>query len=387
MKVLHFFKTYLPDSFHGTERVIWEIAEATHRLGVDTQVLSLSSRPVLGPTLVGQHLAHKSKLDFEIASTGFSLAAFRDFSRLARTVDVVHYHFPWPFADAVHFLTRTKKPSLVTYHSDIVRQRRLLMAYGPVMNAFLRDVHRIVATSPQYLATSATLQRYASKTCVIPIGIEDKVPTAGFDASNRWRARFPDGYFLFVGALRYYKGLTFLAEAARLTNLPVLVAGDGAMHEALNRDRPSNLRLLGDVTEADKAELLAGCTAFVFPSHLRSEAFGVALLEAARAGKAMISCEIGTGTSFVNIDGVTGITVAPADPVALADAMRRLWRDPALTAELGSNARRRFLAHLTSNTMAEAYTALYRQLLEAGTGTPGRVSQAESAGSYAERPH
>lgn len=377
MRVLHFFKTYLPDSFHGAERVIWEIAEATHRLGVDTQVLSLSSRPDLGSTLIGQHVAHKSKLDFEIASTGFSFAVIKDFSRLARTVDVVHYHFPWPFADAVHFLTRTHKPSVVTYHSDIVRQRRLLMAYSPMMNAFLRDVDRIVATSPQYFASSATLQRHAGKTSVIPIGIEDQAAPPGV-GDNKWRARFPDGYFLFVGALRYYKGLTFLAEAARRTGLPVLVAGEGGMHQALHRDQPSNLHLLGDVAETEKAELLAGCTAFVFPSHLRSEAFGVALLEAARAGKAMISCEIGTGTSFVNVDGVTGITVAPADALALAEAMRRLWRDPALATELGSNARKRYLAHFTSTTMAEAYAALYHELLETGTSASRRVSGAGS---------
>lgn len=375
MKVLHFFKTYLPDSFHGAERVIWEIAEATHKLGVDTQVLSLSSRPDLAPTLIGQHVAHKSKLDFEIASTGFSFGVIKDFSRLARTVDVVHYHFPWPFADAVHFLTRMRKPSVVTYHSDIVRQRRLLMAYSPMMNAFLGDVDRIVATSPQYFSTSATLQRYAGKTSVIPIGIEDQAPPPDV-GDNKWHARFPGGYFLFVGALRYYKGLTFLAEAARLTGLPVLVAGEGGMHQALHRDRPANLHLLGDVAETDKAELLAGCTAFVFPSHLRSEAFGVALLEAARAGKAMISCEIGTGTSFVNVDGVTGITVPPGDPVALAEAMRRLWRDTALATVLGSNARKRYLAHFTSNTMAEAYVALYRQLLEPGASASPRDSHA-----------
>src|SRR5690606_19545518 len=113
-----------------------------------------------------------------------------------------------------------------------------------------------------------------------------------------WRERLGGEFFLFVGALRYYKGLKFLVEAARQTGLPVVLAGQGQLEPGL--ELPANVTLLGAVSEADKAALLALCRAFVFPSHLRSEAFGVALLEAAFAGVAMISCEIGTGTSYVN---------------------------------------------------------------------------------------
>jgi glycosyltransferase involved in cell wall biosynthesis len=366
MRVLHFFKTYRPDSFGGVERVIFNIAEGTHAFGVDTQVLSLSSKDVLLSTWEGRHIAHKSKLDFEIYSTGFSVSAIRNFYRLTKTVDIVHYHFPWPFADVAHFITRVNKPSILTYHSDIVKKSRLLKLYSPIMNRFLGDVDRIVATSPQYLLTSPVLQRYSEKTTVIPIGIEDRENGQYVGRVSDWRSRFPDGFFLFVGTLRHYKGLRFLAEAARLTGLPILVAGSGDAKRSIPSDKPSNLHFLGGVAEEDKLALLEACTAFVLPSHLRSEAFGVALLEAARAGKPMISCEIGTGTSFVNLDGVTGLTVAPADPGALANAMRKLWLDREMANEMGANARKRFLAHFTIDRMAAAYASLYRQLVGKG---------------------
>ena len=67
----------------------------------------------------------------------------------------------------------------------------------------------------------------------------------------------------------------------------------------------------GEIDDRDKVALYTLAYAFVFPSNLRSEAFGMSLAEASLFGKPMITCEIGTGTSFVNQDGVTGWTVPP----------------------------------------------------------------------------
>jgi glycosyltransferase involved in cell wall biosynthesis len=111
-------------------------------------------------------------LDFEISSTGFSFAALRELARLAREADVVHYHFPWPFMDLAHFIARVKKPTVVTYHSDIVRQKQLLRLYQPLKHRFLQSVDTIVATSPNYLASSAVLDRYRDKTRTITYGLD-----------------------------------------------------------------------------------------------------------------------------------------------------------------------------------------------------------------------
>ncbi|MBK8082730.1 MAG: glycosyltransferase [Devosia sp.] len=367
MRVLHFFKEYAPDSFGGTQSVIRDIAHATAPLGIETTVLSLSRDPERNSVWIEGHRAEKARLDFEVASAGFSFSAFSAFARLSAGVDVVHYHFPWPTMDIVHFSTRQRRPCLVTYHSDIVRQRLLRAVYAPLMRAFLGSVDAIVATSPNYLASSPVLPRFGDRVGVIPLGVRDSAAVTVPDAAiTGWRDRLGERFFLFVGALRYYKGLARLLEAAEATGYPVAIVGAGEqapeLADTVRHRRLANVHLLGAVGDADKLALLRAAFGFVFPSDLRSEAFGVALLEAAAESLPLISCEIGTGTSFANIDGETGFVLPPGDPVALAAAMRRLWDDPALTARLGHGARARYAAHFTAEAMGRAYAALYRRL-------------------------
>lgn len=364
MRVLHVFKTYLPDSFTGVERVIWQLCEGAAQRGVESHVLCLSEHASAGPIPIGRHMVHQARTTIDFASSPFSLSAFSRFNALQRDADIVHYHFPWPMMDLLHLTARRSRPSIVTYHSDIVRQARLLKLYQPVMSRFLRSVDRIVATSPNYAATSAVLAAYRPKLSVIPIGLDPVQDAPDAALVKRWQERLPGRFFLFVGALRYYKGLTFLIEAARLSGLPVVVAGAGALSD-LTDSVPANVHAVGAVSDAEKQALLSMCEAFVFPSHLRSEAFGVALLEAAFAGKAMISCEIGTGTSYVNLDRVTGLVVPPADPQALADAMKMLWQQPLLAKAFGDAARTRAQTVFSAAAMVESYMKLYAETIAA----------------------
>jgi glycosyltransferase involved in cell wall biosynthesis len=372
MRVLHFYKSYYPDSFGGAETVINDVARSTAHHGVESEVLSLSRAPAQNTILIDGHWARKAHLDFEFASTGFSLSALTEFSRLASGFDIIHYHFPWPLMDVAHFLARIGKPTVVTYHSDIVRQRRLLALYKPLMYRFLDDVSHIVATSPNYLQSSSVLQRYRQKVSVIPICVRP-ISTASISAAatNGWRQRLGERFFLFLGALRYYKGLPFLVDAAERTGYPVAIAGTGEMSSYLaqevRRRGITNVHLLGEQSQADKSGLLNACYAFVFPSHLRSEAFGVALLEAAEFGRALISCEIGTGTSYVNVDGETGRVVPPSDPQALAAAMTHLWENREAAAHMGRRARQRYHALFTVESAGAAYASLYRRLLGKNT--------------------
>ncbi|WP_159189852.1 glycosyltransferase, partial [Escherichia coli] len=113
----------------------------------------------------------------------------------------------------------------------------------------------------------------------------------------------------------------------------------------------------------DKAALLKLCTAIVFPSHLRSEAFGITLLEGAMYGKPLISCEIGTGTSFINLDGYSGFVIPPNDPVRLRQVMQELYSNPELAKRYGSNAYARFKSLFTSKKMLSDYNDIYRSIV------------------------
>lgn len=373
VKILHLYKTYFPDSYGGIEQVIYQLARGSVERGHNVDVLSLSKDAHAGAIKLEGHNAHRAHLDFEAASTGFSFTVFRKFAELARAADIIHYHFPWPFLDVVHFVTRTSKPTVLTYHSDIVRQKQLLKLYRPLMMRLLGSVDRIVATSPNYLATSQVLNRFQAKTRVIPIGLDrSSYGLPSEEALQRWRVRVGDGFFLFVGMLRYYKGLHILLDAVAGTGLPVVIVGSGPMEQEL-RARAEELKLsnvffLGKLSDEDKVALLTLCFAVVFPSHLRSEAFGISLLEGAMFGKPMISSEIGTGTTFINIHGETGLVVAPADANAFRQAMRYLVEHPLDAKRMGENASRRYRQLFTADKMVSQYLELYGELLNPKDG-------------------
>lgn len=368
MKILHFYRTYFPDTQGGLEEAIRQICLGTGSNAVENRVLTLSENPTPAVIERPEAVVYRARLNIEIASCSMGREAFHLFQELSTWADLIHYHFPWPFADLVKVLTRNKKPYLITYHSDIVRQRLLGTIYAPLANWFLANSKTIVTTSPNYLETSAFLNRYRDKTQVIPIGIdEDSYPTPSHEYLERARAQYGDRFFLFVGVMRAYKGLDILLDACRNIPYKVLIAGSGPEEIRLKQKaaqlKLTNVIFLGHIPDELKMALLKLCCAMVLPSNLRSEAFGVSLLEAAMAGKPMISTEIGTGTSFVNIHQETGLIIPPSDSALLRSAMDLLYREPERAAQLGANARRRFENHFTAEKIGREYSELYSRIV------------------------
>jgi rhamnosyl/mannosyltransferase len=281
---------------------------------------------------------------------------------------VLHYHFPWPQADLMQLTSSEGRPAIVTYHSDIVRQRLLKFVYRPLMWRFLSSVKRIVVTSSNYLESSEDLRPYRNKCTVIPIGIDEaSYPRPRPERLQYWEAALGRRFVLFIGVLRYYKGLEYLVRAMRGADYALAIAGAGPMERSLKalatESGSTNIHFLGYVPDEDKACLLELCRAVVFPSHLRSEAFGVTLLEGAMHAKPLISTELGTGTSYVNRHGETGYVVTAADPAALRDAMDRLMRNEPLARNMGAAARARYEQLFTAGHMASAYAQLYRDVM------------------------
>lgn len=370
MRVLHVYKTYYPDSVGGIEQVLFQLTRGLAELGVENRIFTLSPTAQPGVITRPEAEVHRSRAMLEIASNPMSLRAIAEFRRQLAWADVVHYQFPWPFGDLLHVLCGGRKPSVVSYQSDVVRQKRLMMAYAPLMKRFLGAVDQVVATSPGYIETSPVLQALRHPARVIANGVDEATyPHADAARVQRWRDELGEGFFLFVGVLRYYKGLHTLLQAARGFGSRIVIAGDGdesaTLERQLAQEGAGNVRLLGHVSDEDKMALLQLSRAFVFPSHLRSEAFGMSLVEAAMAGKPMISCEIGTGTSYINLDGVTGWTVAPDDAGRLREAMQSLQADPELAEAMGQRARRRYEEVFTARRMAGAYLDVYREVLAA----------------------
>ena len=368
MKVLHVYRTYFPDTQGGLEEAIRQICYSTKQLGIQNSVFALSTDP--NPSTIERPEATviRAKRHAEIASCSISLTARSTFRKLCRNADVVHYHFPWPFADVLHFASRHGRPSVVTYHSDIVRQKALQVVYRPLQQHFLADVEKIVCTSPNYFATSDVLSKANGKVEVIPIGITESTYQQQIDSDYLEQAaqQFGKDFFLFVGVLRYYKGLHILLDAVKDAPYQVVIAGAGPTERELKlqaqRLNLTNVHFAGFIPDKLKVALFQLSRAIVFPSYLRSEAFGLTLLEGAMFHKPMISTEVGSGTSHVNVDGETGIVVPPGVAGPLRKAMDRLHACPGLAKQMGMNARLRYEQAFTGALMGRRYMRLYQDL-------------------------
>jgi rhamnosyl/mannosyltransferase len=306
-------------------------------------------------------------------------SSLRSYREQLAWADLVHFHYPWPFADVLNVLSPTHKPKVMTYHSDIVKQKVLGMLYRPLMRLTLSQMDAVVVTSPKYAQTSSVLQRYVAphNIHVVPLCMQDVLPawsaSARTDIVDRLGLR-QKNYVMALGVLRYYKGLHTLVEAARTIKGTVVIAGSGPEDAHLRAQVESlgvqNVVFAGQVSHTEKHDLLSQCVALALPSHMRSEAFGMVLLEAAMHGKPQISCEIGTGTSWVNQDGQTGWVVPPEDPQALAQAINRLLDNPQQAHTMGQQARQRYENQFAPHVMADGYNAIYQQVLSAFTAEP-----------------
>ena len=136
INILHVCKTSMPSCYGGVESFIDVLCKEQSKLGVKNTVLALHPKPQKQPIEMAGYTVHQAKQNLFLASTGFSVSAFSKFKRLSNDADIINYHFPNPFADMLHLACRPKKPSIVTYHSDIIKQQYLLHIYKPLKKWF-----------------------------------------------------------------------------------------------------------------------------------------------------------------------------------------------------------------------------------------------------------
>jgi rhamnosyl/mannosyltransferase len=368
MNILHVYKTYSTLSRGGIEEVLYQLSNATTKLGHKNRIVCLSSIHSEKQIIeTPQATIYYYPQNFEIASCGMSWQLWWDFKKLVDWSDIVHYQFPWPFGDLLALTRASSKPFVVSYQSDIVRQAKLNYLYKPLMTRFLNKASAIVATSPAYADTSPVLNNYKSKLHVIPNGISDLESKYSYKSEeDQYREFFGDDFFLFIGVFRYYKGLKYLLKAAQQTKTPIVLVGSGAEAETLkdyvHQHNLEHVHFLGSVSDKQKHALLSLCKALILPSSYRSEAYGMVLLEAAMHGKAMISTELGSGTSYINKNDLTGLVVKAKDSDALAYAMNEFEQNPNRVEVMSKKARERFLEMFTADIMGQKYHELYQSL-------------------------
>lgn len=366
VRILHIYKDYDP-VVGGIENHIKMLAEAEAARGDDVTVLVTNT---MGRTVRelrnGVQVVKAARLA-AVASTPLSPAMLAE--AVAIEADVINLHMPYPPGDVVARAVGGRPALVVTYHSDIVRQRRLLRVYRPLLERTLTGAQRIIVTSRRYLETSALLRPHAARCRVVPLAVDPaRFATVELEEIARIRRLYPAPIVLSVGVLRYYKGLHHLMRAMPAVDASLVVVGDGPERAALEAlaeqlEIAGRVHFAGRVADEDLPCYYQAADVFVLPSHLRSEAFGIVLLEAMAAGLPLITTEIGTGTSEVNRHGSTGFVVPPADAQALARALNVLLTTRHLREYFGQNGRRCVLGEYTPRLMVERTAVIYREAL------------------------
>lgn len=208
---------------------------------------------------------------------------------------------------------------------------------------------------------------------VVPLGLELERFLATPRRGGRLRRELgvPDSTLLVgtVGRLVPIKGYTYLLHAVREVadavggSLAVVVVGDGPLRQVLEVEADHArighlIKFLG--WRSDVAQVYSDLDVFVQPS--LNEGTPVSLIEAMAAGTPVVATRVG-GVPDVVDDGCSGLLVPARDPSALAQAIVRLWRDPALRQRMGDDARRRVQPGYDISDLVARLQALYLQLL------------------------
>jgi len=305
----------------------------------------------------------------------FSTPVTLGLSRLLKetNADLYHFHIPYPWGEWIALTTRLSSPVIVTFHHEMIRPKGLVAPYRLLLQAFLRQVNRIVVWSPQLRRESRTLQPFTEKTVVIPGGIDTArfAPTESMchrAARLKRRLAGSQPMVLFVGRLVYYKGIEYLIRAMRTTSAKLVIVGKGPLRSELgNVSESAGVRdqivFVGEIPDEELPAYYLASDVVALPSSSSTEAFGLVQLEAHASETPVVNTELNTGVNFVNRPMQTGMTVPPRNAKALSDALNSLLGDAPLRRRLGHQARQRARRLFDMKVCAKATADLYRSVL------------------------
>ncbi len=142
--------------------------------------------------------------------------------------DIVNLHMPYPPGDIVARAVRGRPALVLSYHSDVVRQQRLLQVYRPVLERTLARADRIIASSAAYVTSSPFLHAYEHKAASCRMVSMAFVSARSIlTRSQRIRRTARGPVLLCVGVLRYYKGLHMVLEALCELDATLIIVGEG----------------------------------------------------------------------------------------------------------------------------------------------------------------
>ena len=280
--------------------------------------------------------------------------------------DIIHIQFPDPMAHLSYLLcSNTQSKLIVSWQSDIVKQKRILKFYQPFLNAFLKKVDAVIVHSEALKTSKQLVEVPKNKIHVIPIGVEQ--PSIKI---KNLRDTMPKGFILFaVGRHVSYKGYDYLLKAfSKLPKDCSLYLGGVGPETAklkelvLSLNLENQVHFVGYIPDEDLGSYLNACDVFCFSSVSHNEAYGITQIEAMLLEKPVVGFELHNGTTFVNQNGVTGIVVENKNINAYAEALLLLKNNPPLRKKLGHQAKERAQRLFSVEKMVNDTVKLYKKV-------------------------
>jgi len=301
--------------------------------------------------------------------------------------DVLHVQCFGPngaYATALARLTRL--PLVITLQGETMMDDTDIFEVSTVLRASLRSgIRRAAAVTACSAFTLADAEdRFGlarGRGLVIPNGVDLGAGGAGDDSPAGTPFLPVPGdpgrrYLLALGRVVDKKGFdlllaAFAAMAPERRTADLVIAGSGPALDGLERMAGElgvggQVHFVGRLSRDDVASAMAGATAFVMPSRL--EPFGIVVLEAWRAGVAVVATNRGGAPEFVD-DGETGVLVDPFDTPAFAATLADLLADDGRRLAIGRAGHERVRAYSWP-----AVTEQYRRLYATVTGVEGQAA-------------
>jgi len=368
IKVLQLGK-FFPPEIGGIENFIYNLSEELSKY-VKVDVLCSNSKFKNQIDDLGKYKVYRSASLGKLFSTAISPHMISLLRRLHKNYDIIHMHLPDPMANLAIFLIQPKTKLVLHWHSDIIRQKRLLKVYEPLLIWLLKRADVIIATSPNYIESSKYLKKFREKCVVIPLGINPDQLKFNREEVKSIRKKFVGKPIVFsLGRLVYYKGFEYLIRAMKNTDAYLLIGGEGPLKERLeklvkNLNIKNKVFFLGKINSRDLGNFYKACDIFCLPSVERTEAFGLVQIEAMFFGKPIVSTNIkGSGVSWVNKHKITGLVVEPRNPFALASAINFLNKNPYRKKIMGKYAQQIARKYFHIEVVAKNILNIYYELL------------------------
>jgi glycosyltransferase involved in cell wall biosynthesis len=374
LKVLHFGRFDAP-YFGGLERHVTLLLEGLKRYIKVDNLVSNDCFRTEAEVMDGYTVYRVASLGL-LAGTALSPTmpwwAWRLYQQ--KHYDILHLHFPDPLSHFVTYCLPRAVKIVITWHSDIIRQKNWLRLYQPALNHVLRRADAIIAATPKHFSCSTQLSivRDAAKLHVVPYGIhyEKFTPTSEIlSAAERIRRQYEGRKLIFtVGRMVYYKGFDYLLHAMKHIDGVLLLGGVGPLLEHY-KTIAASLRLgdkavfLGRIPDCNLPAYYYAAEVFCMPSVEPSEAFGLVQLEAMACKKPVVCCELGNGVSYVNQHNITGLVVPPRDVSALACAINTLLDDAQLRHAMGTAGYERATREFSIDRMVQGTLEVYQRVL------------------------